>query len=573
MDLDELKGIVQSARSKRPCDIVLSGGHIVNVFTGEIQKGDLGISSGHIAGIGDYEGTQVIDVRGKYLCPGFIESHIHIESSCLIPSELARGVVPRGTTTLIADPHEIANVMGIEGIVAMHRDSLRSPLEVHFVLPSCVPATHLETSGAVLSAADLVGLIDEEWVAGLGEVMNFPGVIAGLDDPLEKIRMASRARKIIDGHAPLVSGKELMAYLSAGIGSDHECTRLSEAREKLENGMFIMIREGSGAKNLDELIGLVNEKNFWFTTFVGDDIQPGDILRRGHIDYFLRRAVGRGLDPVVAVRMATIVPAIRAGLTRVGALAPGRQADVVVVDDLSDFAVSLVFKGGRLVARGGSALFDGQGVCEMPRLPMRVAGFTMESLTVPFRSSRARVIKVIEGQIITDELHLTLKREGTGAVSDTSRDILKVAVIERHRGTGNVAVGFVSGLGLAAGAIGSSVGHDSHNIIVVGTNDGDMYGAALRIIEMGGGQVILRDGEVVSELPLPVAGLMSDRPLSEVDSLMSRNLAAARELGSLPENPFMTLSFLPLAVIPRLRITDRGLVDVSKFDFVPLYLE
>ncbi len=572
MTIDKLRALIQAARGTRACDIVLSGGRIVNVFTGELQSADLAISSGRIAGIGDYKAAETIDVSGLYLCPGFIESHIHIESSCLVPSQLARGLIARGTTTVIADPHEIANVMGMAGIVAMHQDTLLTPLEVYFVLPSCVPATGLETSGASLSAEDLTALIDEEWVVGLGEVMNYPGVISGADDVLEKIVMAQKRKKIIDGHAPLVSGRDLTAYLSAGIGSDHECTSLSEARERLRQGAFVMIREGSDAHNLDALIGLVNDRNFWFTTLVGDDIHAGDLLRRGHIDYFLKRATAGGVDPITAIRMATIVPAMRAGFTHLGALSPGRQADITVLDDLTDFGVRMVFKKGRLVARDLRACFENDGTSDMPRVPMHVSGLDPRSLRVPFREGSARIIGVIPGQILTDELLLELKAEDGAAVSDTGRDILKIAVIERHRGTGNVAVGFVKGFGLKAGAIGSSVGHDSHNITVVGTNDTDITAAARRIIDLGGGQVVVRDETIISELALPIAGLMSVLSLEEVDARMDKNLKAAASIGCVPGNPFMTLSFLPLAVIPKLKITDRGLVDVDTFDFVPLYV-
>jgi adenine deaminase len=569
---DELKTLIQAARGTRPCDIVLSGGLIVNVFTGELQRGDLGISSGRIVGVGAYKAAETIDVSGKYLSPGFIESHIHIESSGLVPSQLARGLVARGTTTVIADPHEIANVMGMPGIDAMHQDSLLTPIEFYFVLPSCVPATRLETSGASLSAEDLSALIDEEWVVGLGEVMNFPGVISSADDILKKIAMTHKRGKLIDGHAPLVSGKDLTAYLAAGIGSDHECTRPDEAAEKLSQGTFIMIREGGDAHNLDGLIGLVNEKNFWFMTLVGDDIGPGDLLRRGHIDYFLKRATARGVNPITAIRMATIVPAMRAGFSHLGALSPGRQADVVVLSDLTDFGVRMVFKKGKLVARDLHACFENSGNSDMPRVPMFVAGLDLKSLRVPFREGPARVIGLIPGQILTDEILLELKGENGAAVPDTDRDILKIAVIERHRGTGNVAVGFVRGFGLKAGAIGSSVGHDSHNITIVGTNDHDIIAAARRIIDLGGGQVVVRDGAAISELALPVAGLMSVLSLEEVDALMDKNLKAAGAIGCVLGNPFMTLSFLPLAVIPKLKITDRGLVDVEKFDFVPLYV-
>ncbi len=569
---EELKTLIQAARKLRPCDTVITGGRIINVFTGEIKGGDLGICCGRVVGIGDYRGAETIDVAGAYLCPGFIESHIHIESSCLVPSQFARGLLARGTTTIIADPHEIANVMGIPGIVAMRDDARLTPLEVYFVLPSCVPATGLETSGASLSAEDLAALVDEEWVLGLGEVMNFPGVVAGADEVLDKIVMTRNRGKLVDGHAPLLSGASLTAYLTTGIASDHECTSAEEAREKLEQGMFIMIREGTDARNLSDLIGLINEKNFWFATLVGDDIHPGDLLRRGHIDYFLKRATAEGIDPITAVRMATIVPAARAGFSHLGALAPGRQADVAVVEDLTDFRVRMVFKKGNLVARDLKATFEVGGVSTMPRAPMNVKGFGPDSLRVPFEEKEARVIGVIPGQILTDDLRLTLAGRDGAAVPDTRRDVLKIAVVERHRGTGNVAVSFVKGFGLKSGAVGSSVGHDSHNITVVGTNDGDMAAAVRRIVELGGGQVVVRDGRVVSELPLPIAGLMSDRALEEVDVIMEKNLRAAKDLGCVLENPFMTLSFLPLAVIPSLKITDRGLVDVGMFDFVPLYV-
>jgi len=567
-----LRTLIQAARKTRPCDTVLSGGRIVNVFTGQLESGDLGIAAGRIVGIGSYEGIETIDVSGAYLCPGFIESHIHIESSCLVPSQFARGVLSRGTTTVIADPHEIANVMGLPGIVAMHNDVLITPLEVYFVLPSCVPATGFETSGATLSADDLSDLIGEEWVIGLGEVMDFPGVIAGADDVLDKIVMARQNGKLIDGHAPLVSGGNLTAYLSTGIGSDHECTSPAEAREKLSQGMFVMIREGTDARNLSALIGMINEKNFWFATLVGDDIHPRDIIERGHIDYFLKRATSEGIDPITAVRMATIVPAMRAGFSHLGALSPGRQADVAVLGSLSAFDVKMVFKKGKLVARDLRASFENSGLSDMPRVPMRVSGFGPESLSVPFRNGAARVIGIIPGQILTDELPLELKGENGVAVPDMERDILKIAVIERHRGTGNTAVGFVKGFGLKAGAVGSSVGHDSHNITVVGTNDGDIAAAVRRIVDLGGGQVVVRDGAVISELALPIAGLMSELVLEDVDARTDKNLKAVASLGCVLENPFMTLSFLPLAVIPKLRITDRGLVDVDSFDFVPLYV-
>ncbi len=575
MKIEGLREIIDAARGKRKSDILLKGGNIINVFTGEVASGDVAITGGLISGVaekGQYNAETIINVKGKYIAPGFIDSHIHIESSMVTPSEFARAVLPRGTTTIIADPHEIANVLGIRGIRLMHEDAKRTPLDVRFVIPSCVPATDMETSGAKLTSKKLKSLIGEDWVLGLGEVMNFPGVLSKDREILEKIIMAKDANKIIDGHAPMLSGLDLSGYIAAGIGSDHESISLSEAKEKLGKGMFVMIREGSTAKNLEELLPLVNEKNFLFATFVADDIDPGDLMDRGHIDYFLKKAVSLGLDPIMAIRMVTISPAIHFGLSNIGAVSPGRTADIVVLDNFSDFSVNMVFKRGKMVARDGTPTFDrGKGSIKYPKsmnakLPKR------DAIRILWEKRKARVIKVIVGQIITDEINVELKEEGGYAISDTMSDILKVAVFERHRRTGNVGLGFISGFGLKEGAIASSVGHDSHNIIVVGTEDEDIYLSAKRIVEIGGGQLVVKKGKVISELPLPVAGIMSGRPLEEVESGIRDNLAAAKEIGCVLENPFMALSFLSLPVIPKLKITDRGLVDVTKFSLVPIYL-
>ncbi len=580
MKISKLQNIIKAAKGERDLDLLLHGGQIVNVTTGTVEKRDIMVFGGRIVGVIDpndskpYQDTakEVIDVSGAYLTPGFIESHVHIESSMLTPSEFARGVLPRGTTTVICGPHEIANVMGIDGIRFMVQDAKRVPLDIYFALPSCVPATEMETSGARLTSKELKTLIDEPWVIGMGEVMNYPGVINGDDDLLKKIELAKEAGKTVDGHAPLVSGKDLIAYISAGIGSDHESSLFSEGVEKLENGMFLMIREGSHAKNLETLLPCINEKNFHSATFVADDITPGDIIRRGHIDYFLKKAVAQGLDPIIAVTMATQSPANYFGLTEIGVLAPSKIADIVVLEDLTDFKVKMVFKNGKLAAKQNQAIFESHTKKPTLKLSMNVKFSGIESIAIKWEDRPARVIKIIEDQILTDEIQVKLKSKDGFAISDTENDFLKLVVFERHKATGNVGVGFVNGFGLKDGAIASSVGHDSHNIIVVGVTDDDIYLAAKRVAELKGGQVIVKDGKVISELQLEIAGLMSGLHLKKVDSMVEENLKASRKIGCLIDSPFMTLSFLPLPVIPKLRITDKGLVDVTKFQIAPLYL-
>ncbi|MBN1574747.1 MAG: adenine deaminase [Deltaproteobacteria bacterium] len=578
MYIVKLKETIEAARGARPLDLMLKGGSVVNIVTGEVEKKDILIYRDRIVGVVDgseskgYSAKEVIDVSGMYLTPGFIESHVHIESSMVTPSEFARGVLPRGTTTVIADPHEIANVMGTEGILFMAKDAAKTPMDIYFSLPSCVPATEMETSGARLTSKELESLIDEPWVIGLGEVMNFPGVINGEEELLKKIKLAKEAGKAVDGHAPLVSGRDLTAYLAAGIGSDHESSRYEEGKEKLEKGMFLMIREGSHAKNLEDLLPLINEKNFQSATFVADDIDPNDIINRGHIDYFLKKAVSLGLDPTIAVRMVTLSPASYFGLSEIGILAPSKRADIIVLENLKDFNVKMVFKNGRLVADEKGAIFEREEQHYDTASTMNVSLVGVESIRVPWEEGEARVIKIAENQIITDEIHLKLKAEDGFAVSDIERDILKVAVFERHRGTGNIGLGFVNGFGLKEGAIASSIGHDSHNIISVGVADDDIYLAVRRIVELKGGQVIVKGGRVVSELQLEVAGLMSHLPLIEVDKRIEKNLEESKNVGCAIDTPFMMLSFLPLPVIPKLKITDKGLFDVTEFKIVPLYL-
>ncbi len=579
MDIVKLKETIEAAKGARPPDLMLKGGSIINVVTGEVEKKDLLIYRDRIVGTvdesdsQDYSAKDVIDVSGLYLTPGFIESHVHIESSMVTPSEFARGVLPRGTTTVIADPHEIANVMGTEGILFMVKDAEKTPMDIYFSLPSCVPATDMETSGARLTSKELKPLIDEPWVIGLGEVMNFPGVINGDEDLLKKIRLAKEAGKAVDGHAPLVSGRDLTAYIAAGIGSDHESSRYEEGKEKLEKGMFLMIREGSHAKNLEDLLPLIKERNFHRATFVADDIDPNDIINRGHIDYFLKKAVSLGLDPVIAVSMVTLSPSSYFGLKDIGVLAPSKKADIVVLDNLNDFNVKMVFKNGGLVADESGAQYEREEQHHDTTSSTNVALSGVESIRIPWEEGEARVIQIAKDQIITDQVHMRLKAEEGFAVSDTERDILKVAVFERHRSTGNIGLGFVKGFGLKEGAIGSSIGHDSHNIIAVGVTDNDIYLAVKRIVELEGGQVIVRGGKVISELQLKIAGLMSHMPLEEVDRKIEKNLEESKNIGCTIDTPFMMLSFLPLPVIPKLKITDKGLFDVTEFKIVPLYLK
>ena len=572
--MTHMKSLIDTAAGRTPADLVLTNGRIIDVVSGRIIEGDIAIHDGTVAGIGAYDGRETMDLDGRYVAPGFIDCHLHIESSFLVPSQFARAAVVRGTTTVIADPHEIANVLGTDGIRFMHEDSLRAPLDVFFTAPSCVPATHLETAGAALSTEDIARLLKEDWIVGLGEMMNFPGVISGDESVLEKLQAARKASKVIDGHAPGVSGKDLCAYVSAGITSDHECTTLSEAQEKLDRGMFIMIREGSQAKNMDDLIALVNDVTWPNLAFVSDDIHAEDLLERGYIDHFLRKAIERGIDPVTAVRMVTLSPSVRFGLTDRGALVPGRLADIVVIDNLKDFAVRTVIKEGRIVSQNGEATFSVD-----PLDPSEIHDSIIlmkpreEDLKVPWRDSPVRIIRIVPDQIVTEMVEEVPARSGDRAVSDTERDIIKIAVFERHRGTGNVGVGFVRGFGLKSGAIASTVAHDSHNLVVIGADDGDMLTALHHVTEIGGGQAVVSDGKVLSSLALPVAGLMSDRPAEEVAGCAARNLDAAKTLGCIVENPFMMLSFLSLPVIPRLKLTDRGLVDVELFDIVPLYCD
>jgi adenine deaminase len=567
----DLRERIAVARGEVEADLLLANGRIVNVFSGEILPGSIAIAGGVIAGIGDYRARKVIDLEGKIVVPGFIDPHLHLESSMVAVSEFARAVLPRGTTTVVADPHEIANVAGAAGIRYMLDSAEGQPLNVYFTLPSCVPATDLETAGARLAAGDLEAFMGHERVVALAEMMNYPGVIFRDPAVLAKIELAAAHRLPLDGHAPGLSGRDLCAYVAAGIGSDHECTTIEEAREKLRAGMHIMIREGTGAKNLDDLLPLITGGNSQRMMWCTDDRHPHDLLDRGHIDDIVRRAIRAGVEPVTAIRMATLNPSLYFGLSRVGAIASGRRADLVVLSDLNDLRIEAVYAAGVPAARRGRLLPETVFPPPPPAPPGMGASRGRLDFAIPARGSRVRVIEVLPGQIVTRAITAETAIQGDEAVADPGRDLLKIAVVECHRGTGNVGKGFVRGIGLKGGAIASSVAHDSHNIIVAGADDADMKVAVGRIFDMGGGLVAVAGGRVLAELPLPVAGLMSAAPLHEVHDGLDRLIACARELGSSLSDPFMALSFLALPVIPALKITDLGLVDVESFGLVPLF--
>lgn len=568
--VDRLKNLIRVARGKQAPDLVLKGGRVLNVFSGEIIRADVAVCDGIIAGIGSYEGPVVIDAAGDYITPGFMDAHMHPESTLLLPAELARAVLARGTTAIFADPHEIANVLGIEGIRFMLAASEDLPVDIYFLLPSCVPATDLETSGASLSVAELKTFRREKRVLGLAEMMNYPGVLCGSDPVVEKL-IAFR-RRIRDGHAPLLSGKDLNAYIAAGIRSDHECTVLAETQEKLRLGMHIMIREGTQAKNLKELLPLVTSWNSRHCSLVTDDLHPHDLLAKGHLDHLIDIAVGEGIEPVEAVRMVTFNTARYFGLRDVGAVAPGYRADLLILQSLAPVRVRSVIKGGKKVFDDGGFTGEETTRAECGQISaMNVRPFNREAFAVPSRGERIRVIGLIPDQILTRQLILEPAVRDGAIVSDVSRDILKLAVVERHRATGRIGLGFVQGFGLKEGALASSVAHDSHNIIAVGCDDGDLFAAVKAVEAMNGGLAAVRNGELLAGLPLPIAGLMSDRPLAEVARGWEELRRVARDFGSVPAEPFMVLSFLALPVIPELKLTDRGLVDVNLFEHVPLF--
>ena len=569
-----MSNIINVARGLEKADLVIKNANIVNVLSEEIHKGDIAICDGVIAGIGEnYSGEKEIDINGAYVTPSFIDGHVHLESTMMLPKEFAKTVLPAGTTTVIIDPHEISNVLGLHGISFMHEAVKDLPMNVYTMLPSCVPATPFETSGFDLNSYDLSLLIDKPWVLGIAEMMNFPGVLNLDKNVMAKLELAKSRGKRIDGHAPYLSGKDLCGYIASGVKSDHECTTPEEAIEKLRLGVYVMIREGTAAKDLDALIPVLKTSNTRKCIFVTDDRHPADL--KEHINGMVRRVVEAGVDPIKAVQIASLNTAEYFGLKDLGAIAPGYKADLLVLPDLKTFKPDIVLKDGQVVAQ------DGKLAVEIPendaiatRNSVNVRWITMDDFKIQTEGEgvkKVRVLEVIPHQLITKSVMSDVKVVDGNAVSNVETDTLKICVIERHRATGNIGKGFVKGFNLKCGAIASTVAHDSHNMIVIGTNDFDMYTAAVALIKCQGGKVVVKDGEIISQLPLPIAGLMSDKEFDFVVEKCDELNKAAHSIGCKLEDPFMTMGFLSLPVIPELKITDKGVFDTNKFDFVDIF--
>jgi len=560
--------LVKVARGDKKADLVLKNCTIINVFNHRIEHGDIAITGGIIAGIGKYAGRKEIDIGGGFVCPGFIDGHVHIESSMLTPPQFAKSVIPKGTTTVIADPHEIANVCGVQGIEFMLDSSENLPLDVFIMLPSCVPSTEYENAGAVLSAEDLAPLMSRERVLGLGEMMNYPGVIGGNKKVHDKLDIANGRR--IDGHAPGISGKELNAYIASGIQTDHESTKVEEMAEKISKGMYAIIREGSATRNLDALIKGVNKENLRRVLFCTDDKHPKNIKNEGHINYNVKEAIGHGVDPVDAIIMATLNTAECYGLKDRGALAPGYIADLLVLDNLRDISVLQVYKNGKLVAENDEAKFGARAVADKRVLDTVVLNDNMEiDFSMRLKSDVVKVIQLVKNNVITKKVIRKVDTEEGYYQNNPKLDILKLAVIERHKKTGNIGLGLVEGYGLKNGAVALTIAHDSHNIIVIGDNDRDMKKAIKELQKCEGGITICRGGKVLDSLILEVAGLMTDSAIDDVEEKIDEMTGIAESMGvNKGLDPFMTLSFLALPVIPALKLTDRGLFDVDNFGFV-----
>ena len=574
MKKEILHKIINVASGRLPADKVIKNGIIVDVYGGQFIKADLAIADGLIAGIGSYEGQEVIDAMGEYVLPGFIDGHIHIESSYVSPHELGKLLVVHGATTIIADPHEIVNVCGLKGFEYMLNAAKETKLDIKYMIPSCVPATTFETAGADIKASDMKDVILEDNVLGLGEFMNYQGVIHGDDMVLDKLLLAKQNNKIIDGHSPGVLDKDLNAYVAAGIKTDHECSYVEEMQQRISCGMYVQLRQGSACHNLRALAKGITKDNASRCLLCSDDRQPKTIFEEGHIDGMLRICIEEGIDAMTAIQMATINAASCYGLEDRGAITPGKRADIVLVNNLSEFKVSRVLIQGELVAKQGNYLpvtksYPIDSVCGC----MRVKNFSKERLHMNLKSDYVHVIKMVPDGVLTEKVIRKIQRDETGDfIYDPQIDIVKIAVVERHCNTGNVSVGLLEGYGIKQGAVALSVAHDSHNIIIVGTNDEDMTKAVEYLIQMGGGVVLVQDGKLLESMPLPIAGLMSDQSGEWVDEKLNAiHKVAYNVLGIQREvEPVMTLCFMALPVIPELKITDKGLFDVGQFSFIPV---
>ena len=573
MEKQKLIKLIDVAAGRKKADLVLKNAKIVDVFQAKILTGDIAISDGYIAGIGEsYQGVEERNYTGKYVAPGFIEAHIHIESSYVSPEEFSRVFIPRGTTTILADPHEIVNVAGLKGLDYMVNAAKNAKMDIRYMMPPCVPATNFETSGADLYADDMEDALKTGEVDGLAELMNFPGVINAEDKMIDEILMAKKYGARIDGHAPQVVGKDLNAYIAAGPANDHECSTLEEAEERLARGMYLLLREGSVTQDLRKLLPIVNTANSRRCLLSGDDVQAKTAINKGHLDNSIRICIDEGLNPITAIQMATLNPAEYCGLNDRGAIAPGRRADMVVFESLEDFAVEETYILGEKLSQGNEYLGEvNYYPIDSVESSMHVKDFTREKLQLHLNSDKVRAIGVVPGEVLTTEEHVTVRRDGDGNfVYNDQEDVTKIVVVERHHNTGNVNVNLLSGYGIKAGAIAISIGHDSHNIIATGTNDDDIFMAVNELIKQEGGAVVVKDEKVISRMELKIAGLMCNLPAEKMIAQQDALDEAVHEELGVPDNvnPVMTLSFMPLAVIPKLKITDKGLVDVEKNAFV-----
>ena len=551
------------ARGDEPADLVVRGGRVLSVFTREWLDVDVAVADGVVAGLGAYDGREVLDASGSYVVPGFIDAHMHLESPKLMADEFARLVLPLGTTAVVADPHEIANVLGVDGVHWLLDATSGLQLDVYFMASSCVPASPFESPRRALTAGDLESLMRRRRVLGLAEMMNFPGVVAGSPEELEKL--ALEGARHVDGHAPGVLGRDLQAYAAAGIRSDHEALTVEEGRERLRAGMWLLIREASMARNLHALLPLVEEYGPWRIAFCTDDRDPDHIADSGHVNDMVREAVAAGIAPEDALVMASHHPALWHGLQQHGAIGPGYHADLLLLPDLVSFQPTTVLKRGGPIEEAPRV-----EIPEWVRQSVRIAPLGPADLAIPWTDGNVRAIGLIEDQVVTESLVREPVVEGGYAVASSEHDLAKIAVVERHLATGRVGLGFVTGSGLARGALASTVAHDAHNLVVVGMSDPDMTFAVERLAELGGGIVAVEEGRVVAECPLPIAGLLSDAPLADVVAQSRACNDAAHALGWKGATPFLTLAFLALSVIPHLKITDQGLVDVDRFEIVPL---